>query len=192
MEFANTKWDVRNWTEEQKIQFQNKGFELDYGWLHTGKEKYEKGFAFLSIDGNGHMTFIVDDFAYFSSKPYVEKTWEDMFPTPKLDVIEEIVSMVFPEDTQDEDEGIGFDNLTYLAPEEGVPNWEVSKLSDDQLQFLLDTFRIKEKPVSVEFTRTYGGGYKYLYINTIVGIGHTNLQEEGDVIVSFNDTFKEV
>ncbi|CAH9014286.1 conserved hypothetical protein [Vibrio phage 501E54-1] len=192
MEFANTKWDVRNWTEEQKIQFQNKGFELGYGWLHTGKEKYEKGFAFLSIDENGHMTFIVADFSYFSSEPYVEKTWEDMFPTPKLDVIEEIVSMVFPEDTQEEYEGIGFDNLTYLAPEEGVPNWEVSKLSDDQLQFLLDTFRIKEEPVSVEFIRTYGGGYKYLFISAIVGIGPTNLQEEGDIIVSFNDTFKEV
>ncbi len=195
MEFGNTKFDVRDWTEEQKVQFQEKCFELGYGWLHTGKGKYEKGFDFLYINKNGDITLMMSDFNYFKSTSHTEKTWEDMFPTPTLDVSKEIATLVFEaldkmeEEVIQGEDGNGFDNLKFVAPvTDKILNWEVKNLSDLQIQFMLNNLRVSDE-CSVKEVREC----KYLYRSEELGLGKSDLFLHGeDFIASFNDTFKEV
>lgn len=198
MEFSNTKFDVRDWSEEQKVQFQEKCFELGYGWGEKGfnQRMIHIYYNTYYLNGDGSITFAnLPDVRTFNNDHRVEKTWEDMFPTPKLDVSKEIATLVFEalgkmeeEVIQEEDED-GFENLTYVHPVTSkIVNWEVKNLSDLQIQFMLGTLRLFDG-VSVKEVREA----KYLFNTKEVGLCRSNLFLHGDdIIVSFNDTFKEV
>jgi hypothetical protein len=53
LKFANTKWDARTWTEEQKIRWQEKAFELGYGWIEVKVVQFlSKNLFYLCDDGD--------------------------------------------------------------------------------------------------------------------------------------------
>ncbi|AUR84827.1 hypothetical protein NVP1063O_160 [Vibrio phage 1.063.O._10N.261.45.C7] len=79
LKFANTKWDVRTWTEEQKIKWQEKAFELGYT-LGRKKETSYLDSAFSFLEGGGCMTLYRGDIDYFYRCKEALKTFEDMFP----------------------------------------------------------------------------------------------------------------
>ena len=79
MKFEETKWDVRNWTKDMKIQFQVECFKLGYGWIFTHLvQNTHADFYFLESDSC--ITYEAGDLNYFNNYPYKERTWEDMFP----------------------------------------------------------------------------------------------------------------
>ncbi len=204
MKFGNTKWDVRDWSERQKVQFQEKCFELGYGWLHTGKGKYEKGFDSIYINKVGYITFMMSDFNYFKSISHTEKTWEDMFPTPKLDVSKEIATLVFEaldkmegEVIQEED-GNGFDNLEFMQIPQLGASIRLDRLSEDQLVYITNMFDLPPRDI----------GFTHITFNPEVEIiaGRVVAPSKNDEVfytipaeaykpcfnLSFNDFFKEV
>lgn len=78
LKFADTKWDARAWTREQKIQWQKKAFECGYtlGSEQTPACLYSK-FFFLS--DNETVTQYRGDLDYFTSCGKTLMYLEDMF-----------------------------------------------------------------------------------------------------------------
>ncbi len=195
MQFGNTKFDVRDWTEEQKVQFQEKCFELGYGWLHTGKEVYDTPFSFLFISGNKDFTCSEEnDLEYFKHNYRAEKTWEDMFPTPKLDVSKEIATLVFEaldkmeEEVIQEEEENGFEGLEYHPPNL-IDKYYVVPLdcvSDEQLTFLEDnldlhpSYKLSDNEVPVGLASLTGEG-DWFFCTRVDTL---------DTRITFNDLFK--
>ena len=207
MDFANTKWFVRDWSEEQKVQFQEKCFELGYGWSFKDNSQSVGQLDAVTyyLSKNGGITC-----SHFETTSRGTKPWEDMFPAPKLDVSKEIATLVFEglakmeeegikeeeerikeeEETKQEEEESGFDNLTYLTTGAGIPVWLVGNLSDEQIAYMLAVLRNLNAtyPVSVEEVRKF----KYLCHDCSIGLRRTNLPIRFQSLVSFNDAFKEV
>ncbi len=194
MEFGNTKWDVRDWTEEQKVQFQEKCFELGYQWLDTGKKVYSSSIYFIYLNGNGNITAnFMEDLAYFNNNYRAEKTWEDMFPTPKLDVSKEIATLVFEaldkmEEEVIQEDGNGFEGLEYDQPDL-IDNYYVVPLncvSAEQLTFLEDnldlhpSYKLSDNEVPVGLASLTGEG-DWFFCTRIDNL---------DTRIAFNDLFK--
>ena len=82
LDFTNTKWDVRDWTREQKIQFQEKCFELGYTWAGYGVQHLNATGYFLNSYNRGIIyTRSKDPVGEFSD--HKECFWADMFPEDK-------------------------------------------------------------------------------------------------------------
>lgn len=137
-DFYDTKWDARDWTEEQKIKWQNKCFELGFSWQEQ-VEIYGLDADYYWLDSDNFLYLDSMDYEYFLTENSEEKLYEDMFPAQpeeKLDIIAEIVKLVqeaqSDEDVEDED---SFEGLVYVAPEEDCEIL-VSSLSSEQKEFL--------------------------------------------------------
>ncbi len=195
MEFGNTKFNVRYWSKEQKVQFQEKCFELGYGWKCGGKTIYSVAFETIYLNGNGEITcgFMLE-YAPFKNDSRVEKTWEDMFPTPKLDVSKEIATLGFDELAKMEEEVIqeeaegGFEGLEYNQPDL-IGNYYVVPLncvSEEQLTFLeanLDlhpSYKLSDNEVPVGLASLTGEG-DWFFCTSIGNL---------DTRITFNDLFK--
>lgn len=83
-DWRNTKWDVRKWTEEQKIKFQEECFNFGYNWTGRMQVKNIDATAY-HINSDGRLWFWEqDDIINFYSPDYgIEKKWEDMFTYSK-------------------------------------------------------------------------------------------------------------
>lgn len=202
MEFGNTKWDVRDWSEEQKVWFQEKCFGLGYTWFsqrtRTPSVIDNKG-NFYFLGGNGLITSdIYEETDRFKIDHRSEKTWEDMFPTPNINVVEEIISMVFPEEEEEEEEEVNpFDALVFTQLEVVGASISLTKLSEDQLNFLMDKFELKSpKAVDTHITfqpechvenmkLNFTGNTRTVYYTQPIHF------EEPCFQLGFNDFFKE-
>ncbi len=195
MEFGNTKFDVRDWSEEQKVQFQEKCFELGYSWECGGKIIYSAKFSALFLNGNGFITCgVILGNVPFKNDTRVEKTWEDMFPTTKLDVSKEIATLVFEalgkmeEEVIQEEEENGFEGLEYNQPDL-IGDYYVVLLncvSEEQLTFLEDNlelhpnYKLSDNEVPVGLASLTGEG-DWFFCTRIDNL---------DTRITFNDLFK--
>jgi hypothetical protein len=89
LKFANTKWDARTWTEEQKIKWQEKAFELGYT-LGSCREPSCLDSSFFFLEGDGCITQERGDLDYFYRCKEVQKTFEDVFPQEKETLEQEV------------------------------------------------------------------------------------------------------
>lgn len=78
-DFINTKWDVSNWSKEQKRAWQNRMFSLGYRWSYGRTIGYLNA-RYYFIQSEGHMTY--------SSSPQIFVTtdkrtanYSDAFPS---------------------------------------------------------------------------------------------------------------
>lgn len=151
-----TKWDVRDWSAEQKILWQQECFKLSLTW--GGSITVDHLTATHYFIGQLGLTYIDDnDHEYFLRKSsHKEKQFTDMFPdyeAPKpIDVVEEIKQLFVAEmgkgdsegcsaEDEDEDER-GFEGLVYV--ETGIMGASIpfKSLSEEQLAFIIETFNI--------------------------------------------------
>lgn len=150
--FEYTYWDVSNWTDEMKTQFQKKCFELGYKWF-------------------GHQEIVseLDAGRYYLNKPYItwaggqyesrshrtEKLWEDMFPeeeaqpvTETLPTKQELTSRFitfFNDEAASEDipEWMeGFEDLVYVQPDIIGASVPLKNLTQAQLDFICGYFNL--------------------------------------------------
>lgn len=78
LKFANTKWDARTWTTEQKIKWQEKAFELGYTFCGGLEPIYLcSGFFFLESDSTITQT---NDLKVFQGAEELVLELIDMFP----------------------------------------------------------------------------------------------------------------
>lgn len=185
-DFINTKWDVREWTEEQKIQWQEKCFELGFKWGGEGVyvENSDKNFYYLSTG-----ILFGDDLEFFNSDEDNIKTFEDMFPEEKLDPIQTIVEMVnerkqYIEDSEEGDRG--FEGLVYIEPDfqDTLTYYVVEKksCSEDQWRYLVENLQLCTGSTGKEGSlQNCGDGNGWF--------GH-DYAEFKDKIVTFNDLFQ--
>ena len=182
-DFYNTKWDVREWTEDMKIQWQNKCFELGFSW--NGKtEVFGLDANFFWMSGTN---LDANDYKYFLGESSTEKYYEDMFPEQpeeKLDDVAEIVKLVHEVQSVEED---SFDGLVYVAPEE-EQDWmkyfslERKSCSEAQWDYILENC-----PLSAGTK----GSEDYLQIcNDGDGWFDNDESDSGDIVVTFNDLFQ--
>lgn len=87
--FLNTKWDARNWTEEQKDAFLEECYRLGYNWplgVSTIRRlDYDKAYR---IYDNGQLGYWSGDAYNFKEPRFgTEKKWEDMFPDSSTEVV---------------------------------------------------------------------------------------------------------
>lgn len=81
-DWQSTTWDARDWTEEQRIQFQEKCFELGYRWggnktiQHFEAKTYQ-----LWNHGIGYTNNIDWLERAIRAGTFTPKKWEDMFPS---------------------------------------------------------------------------------------------------------------
>jgi hypothetical protein len=71
-----TKWDQSSWSIEQKIQWQNKCFELGYTWRAVRAVWKNANFFYLR---DGKISYS-DGLNFVPNHPSVEMVWSDMFP----------------------------------------------------------------------------------------------------------------
>lgn len=80
LKFAKTKWDISNWTKEQKVAFQEECFRLGYGWFLGGREIESLSAFYYILHTDGDMTS-GGSFLNFNRLDNIrEMKWEDMFP----------------------------------------------------------------------------------------------------------------
>lgn len=188
LKFTGRNWDARNWTREQKIQWQEKTFELGYSWDGEGVHYLDSPYYTTNKDGSLYRS---DVSYHFSESSGELLTFGDMFPEEqedeKLDVIKEITELFsesIEEDVSDEDE-CSFDGLVYVQPD--LSNtWiyyriEKDTCSEEQWQYLVDTL-----PPSTNIT-----GKESSLQNCGDGWFDNNdeLQPE-DIVTPFNDLFQ--
>lgn len=133
-DFYNTKWYCRAWTDEQKIQWQEKCFELGFSWCKEKAVKYiNRDYYYLGDDGSITWGESMNDAPNFMTEEF-----SSMFPEQseeKLDVVAEIVKLVKESQTVEEVDEDSFEGLDYVAPE--VSSYILTDdLSEDQKIFL--------------------------------------------------------
>ncbi|AUR94155.1 hypothetical protein NVP1193O_024 [Vibrio phage 1.193.O._10N.286.52.C6] len=151
-DFQGTWFDVSEWTEEQKTQFQLKCFELGYKWFTDDVRVQELGASryFLIRDCITYSTG-----QYYSREHEVQKQFTDIFPeyeAPKpIDVVEEIKQLFLAEMDKNTFEGDeaerGFEGLVYV--ETGILGASIpfKSLSEGQLTFITEMFDITETTI---------------------------------------------
>lgn len=185
-DFYGSKWDARDWTEEQKIQWQNKCFELGFSW--QGKVKIHGLDAdYYWLDSDNFLYLESMDYEYFLTESSEEKHYEDIFPEQpeeKLDVIAEIVKLVHEaqsvEDVEDED---SFDGLVYVAPEVSSYIF-VPDLSEEQKNFLDNNLKWADSD------RLRLSDYKILNFGTGKSKWCLSFVEGGRARTNFNNIFQ--
>ncbi|AUR93349.1 hypothetical protein NVP1187O_036 [Vibrio phage 1.187.O._10N.286.49.F1] len=197
-EFYHTKWDVRAWSEEQLDWFITELISRGYSWP-LSQEVSEVNFLYL--EDRGVICYGFDDYNFDCMNKYIQKYFEDMFPSvssdheaPKpIDVVEEIKQLFVAEMDKEDSEGCseedederGFEGLVYVEPERSVCI-PYSVLSQDQKEFLLDNLNFKtcyghNEPNACHFS--YDEGAKVWFTET---------QEicDRDFLITFNQLFK--
>lgn len=185
-DFYNTKWDVRDWTEEQKIQWQEKCFELGFAWIKSGHTFSHPYADFYYLERSIAITWGLG-----GAVGYTEKQFSDMFPEeaplqPKLDVIQEIVVMVESHKSEiseegDEDER-GFEGLVYVEPKYSHSYIVLDKLSEEQKTFIQQNLDCDEDVSTTRYPKLSIHGSSWF-----TGFGFTN---DTLLEVSFNHIFK--
>lgn len=151
-EFLMTEWDVRDWSEKQRVQWQEKCFELGFSWPLSGKTVSHTGRSFYYFLGYGDILH-----GFSTDTDFTLKQFEDMFPAKellqedeKLDVVSEILELVNQRKQEVEEgvvqenpsqEGTGFENLTYHCPKHLTDEYlciDVCNLSSAQKEFLVE------------------------------------------------------
>lgn len=92
----NTKFDIRDWTQEMKFLFQEEMFKLGFRWWGDDSSRVihlDHCYYFLS---GGLITFTeLGKHKYFESKEYLELTWKDLFKeVSDTDLVEEFLDKV--------------------------------------------------------------------------------------------------
>ena len=195
-DLLSTKWDVRDWSEEQRTLWQQECFQLGMKWYRESVAKLEhldtEDYAFYYIEPTA--VLMQDDHGCeqeFTELGFTEKQFTDMFPNyeaPKpINVVEEIKQLFLAEMDKedfdgDEDER-GFEGLVYVEPKDYTPNIAKHNLSEDQLNFIIGKFGGLEMTSKEEDT--------YIYIDDgVVKTTRYPLYTTKDKIVTFNDLFK--
>ncbi|AUR89206.1 hypothetical protein NVP1121O_178 [Vibrio phage 1.121.O._10N.286.46.C4] len=122
-DLINTKYDVREWSEDMKSKFQEECFRLGYGWRCDGKKVGKLAAVSYYLYPDAEITSIADceeyyspiSYRYFANHHHEEKFYEDMFPVKDK-----------PKFFLDED-----------ALEDGIC-LDLSKLSEEDFQWVLD------------------------------------------------------
>ena len=191
LKFAGRKWDARKWTREQKIQWQEKAFELGYSRSREGVNYLDSTYYTTNKDGSLYRSWAGCHFPESSGELL---TFGDIFPEEeedeKLDVIKEITGLfserLLEEDVSDEEER-GFRGLVYVEPEFKDSNTYFSILrkncTEPQWKYLLDTLDLfREEPHGMyESLQNCGDGDGWFDCSSV---------DDDDVVVSFNDLFQ--
>ncbi len=200
-DLINTKWDVRDWSEEQKTLWQEKCFELGFSWWCVPEAVSNQDATHYWLEQDLDILYISDsDHDYFLRDEAVQKQFSDMFPEyeiPKpIDVVEEIrqlfIAKMGKEDfeggsDEDEDER-GFDGLVYVEPRLIEKYYVIllSDLSEAQILFLEDNLQFhpnggSEKDEDIKgLASERGEGDWFFYSST----------SPHDTRISFNQLFK--
>lgn len=194
LKFAGRKWDARNWTREQKIQWQEKAFELGYSWSTSDAQKP----AYLSEDffvtcRDSQELFNSDEEQHFGKSSGELLNFEDMFPEEedeKLDVIKEITEL-FSESIEEDERS--FEGLIYECPDiKYLDYWYIplKDLSEDQIEFLSGYFTTDGRFTfnNLEDILMYQKGNsdgEFIWTNHYSRTGSNRLHK-----VAFNDLFK--
>jgi len=183
-DFYGTFWDVSDWTEGQKIQWQQRCFELGFSWSfglptpkYFGADTYflEKNLG-ISYSSSQHR----------DSDCPTEKHYEDMFPAQpeeKLDIIAEIVKLVRESQSVEEEGEESFDGLVYVAPEVSSYIF-VPDLSDEQKNFLDSNLKWADSDrlgLSDYKILNFGTGNSKWCLSSVTG---------GRTKINFNDIFQ--
>ena len=156
-DLLETKWDVRDWSEEQRTLWQQECFQLGMKWYRESVAKLEhlntEDYAFYYIEPTA--VLMQDDHGCeqeFTELGFTEKQFTDMFPNyeaPKsINVVEEITKL-FSEEMDKEDSEVdederGFERLA--LNKKVIPsgsNWVIylKGLSREQLYFMESFFK---------------------------------------------------
>jgi hypothetical protein len=77
MDFKHTKWDQSKWTEEQKIQWQNRCFGLGYYWQRKeSTTPVNLHMDCFVIESSSRLAVITESFEDYD---HIECLWDDMF-----------------------------------------------------------------------------------------------------------------
>ncbi len=80
-DFINTKWDAREWTEEQKAQWQKRMFDFGLVWKSGDTNILYLDKCYYFIDQSGFIT--CDDlYDEYAIRPEEPASYEDAFPSP--------------------------------------------------------------------------------------------------------------
>lgn len=186
-DFYGTFWDVSKWTEKQKIQWQEKCFEIGFSWDFSHRKVcYLNAEAYFLSNTSG-MSYSND---YYRDRDYrIEKQFSDMFPEEvqeqpkKLDIISEIVQLVQESQVteEEEEEEETFEGLVYVSPEEDYAYLILNKLSEDQKLFIQQNLPCDEVVVHTTYPKLSLSGEVWY-----TGFGFSESATE----VSFNDIFR--
>lgn len=185
--FAGRKWDARNWTREQKIQWQEKAFELGYRWFGVREFEYiDKDFFITPFTGTWMFFGESANHGFESSGELL--TFEDMFPEEeeeKLDVIKEITELFYErlleEDVSDEEER-GFEGLVYVQPKVFGASVPLKNLTEPQIEFISEMFNIGLPPEGKTHFSCLSTGDRYY--------SRPKWYNDSCYNLSFNDLFK--
>lgn len=124
MNFDNTKWDVRDWTDEMKTKFQERMFDEGYCWGRFGCNKtvsfLDAGSYFLREEVLLWMDMNASN--YFLEHESTEKTYEDVFPEVRR--VEEQAPTTLPTNSETQWTDKHYD-LHYNLTEEDIENGHV-------------------------------------------------------------------
>lgn len=95
MNFDNTKWDAREWTEGMKTKWQEKMFSLGYAWGGGDQDIRYLDAGFYCVYGDKCITFIHKIHKRFARKFMTEKTYADAFPELARDNFDEEFDAMF-------------------------------------------------------------------------------------------------
>ena len=191
LKFTGRNWDARNWTREQKIQWQEKTFELGYSWDGEGVHYLDSPYYTTNKDGSLYRS---DVSYHFSESSGELLTFGDMFPEEeedeKLDVIKEITKL-FSESIEEDERS--FEGLIYECPDiKYLDYWYIplKDLSEDQIEFLSGYFTTDERFTfnNLEDILMYQKGNfdgEVIWTNHYSRTGSNRLHK-----VAFNDLFK--
>ncbi|CAM0057649.1 hypothetical protein VPHK406_0168 [Vibrio phage K406] len=200
-DLLSSKWDVRDWSEEQRTLWQQECFQLGIKWYRESVAKLEhldtEDYAFYYIEPTA--VLMQDDHGCeqeFTELGFTEKQFTDMFPNyeaPKpINVVEEIKQLFLAEMDKedfdgDEDER-GFEGLVYVEPKliEKYYVIPLAWLSEEQSTFLNNTLDFHPHGDSVEDVVAAG-------LASLEGKGNWFFCTEIDVKdtkISFNQLFK--
>ncbi|AOQ26777.1 hypothetical protein [Vibrio phage S4-7] len=171
LKFAGRNWDARNWTREQKIQWQEKTFELGYSWYGEGVHYLDSPYYTTNKDGSLYRS---DVSYHFSESSGELLTFGDMFP-------------------EEEEDERSFEGLIYECPDiKYLDYWYIplKDLSEDQIEFLSGYFTTDGRFTfnNLEDILMYQKGNfdgEVIWTNHYSRTGSNRLHK-----VSFNDLFK--
>lgn len=78
-DFYDTKWDQSEWTEEMKIKWQEKCFELGFEWASYRCKVIRLNREYFFLYSNKYITY-EGNYERYKTHPHKPMTWGDMFP----------------------------------------------------------------------------------------------------------------
>lgn len=189
-DFYFTKWDAREWTDEQKTRWQEKCFELGFSW-GCGIGGVENLHAtYYLLEDSKEITFLeISNRESFLVNGAKQMFFEDMFPSENseqpahaLDVVAAIVEQVNlrKQQLECEEDDRGFEGLIYVEPDNQWDCLVLSKLTEDQKKFIFEELVCDESPLTTSYPKISFVGSSW---TTGYGI-------DGQREVTFNDLFQ--